>query len=82
MALSKQDREEITVLIKTVVNGNILRIESKLDQHIINHDELLTELKPVAEAVSWINTSKKFVVWISGFVIAITSIISISKFLK
>lgn len=82
MALSKQDREEITTLIKTVVNGNILRVEAKLDKHIESHEEIMVELRPVAEAVTWINSTRRFVMWVGGFATAVGAAFALSKYLK
>jgi hypothetical protein len=86
MALSNHDREEISNTIRLVVNGNIKRVEQKLDAHIENHTQLVTvyekiadDLKPVAEAVGWINTTRKFSLWISGFVLAIAGVLTIFK---
>lgn len=87
MALSNEDRQEIANTIKLVVNGNIKRVEEKLDGHIVRHtelvdkhQELLTELKPVVEAVQWINTTKKFVVYIGGMAAAVGGILALIKF--
>lgn len=66
MALSNTDREEIGQLIRTVVNGNIIRLEGKLDGHIEKHEEIYTELTAIVEAVQWINTSKRFITWFGG----------------
>lgn len=86
MALSTEDREEISNTIRLVVNGNIKRVETKLDEHISNHDKMVTmyedlviNLTPVAEAVGWINTTKKFVVWVAGFVLAGAGIVTVFK---
>lgn len=69
MALSKQDKEEITLLIHTVVNGNIRRVEDKVDR-------LNSNIDPLIEAVAWITTTKKVVIWVSGFVVSIASVVA------
>lgn len=86
MALSNTDREEIGNTIRIVVNGNIKRVEDKLDIHISRHDEmfenykeLTLKLEPVVEAVQWINTTKRFVLWVAGFAAAIGAILAIQK---
>lgn len=83
MALSTQDREEISLTIRTVVNGNIKRVEEKLDNHIETHDKafegVFKTLEPVVEGVRWINTTRKFVLWIAGFAIAITGTLTIFR---
>jgi len=86
MALSIEDREEISKTIVLTVNGNIKRIEGKLDAHIDNHSQLVSvyedmavNLKPVAEAVAWINTTRKFVLWIAGIVLAIAGTLAAVK---
>ncbi len=82
MALSNEDRQEIANTIKLVVNGNIKRVEDKLDGHIekhtellIKHQELITNLEPVVEAVQWINTTKKAAVYFGGFILAVGGLI-------
>ena len=83
MALSTQDREEISLTIRTVVNGNIKRVEEKLDNHIENHDKAFEDvfktLEPVVEGVQWINTTRKFSLWVAGFVVAIAGAVTIFK---
>ena len=82
MALSLKDREEISLTIRTVVNGNIKRVEDKLDSHISNHDRLITlveNLQPVSEIVTWVTTTKRIALWIAGFAIAITGTLTIFK---
>lgn len=86
MALSKEDREQIADTIKIVVNGNIKRIEDKLDNHISEFDKLVTNytemaetLKPVAEGVEWINTTKRFTVYIGGFAAAVVGLFTLTR---
>lgn len=86
MALSKEDREQIADTIKIVVNGNIKRIEDKLDNHIVkfdnlaaNYTELAETLKPVAEGVEWINTTKKFTMYIGGFAAAVVGLFTLTR---
>ena len=84
--LSTEDREEISNTIRLVVNGNIKRVETKLDSHIVNHNQLVTlysemieNLKPVAEGVKWLNTSRKFIMWLAGIAVAVGSSLAIFK---
>lgn len=86
MSLSNQDREEIATTIRLVVNGNIKRVEEKLDAHIERHDELvqlstqmIADLKPVVEGVRWINTTKTMVMYVAGFAVAFGSIFTLTK---
>lgn len=86
MALSTKDREEISETIRLVVNGNIKRVEGKLDAHIDSTNRMLElyskmaeELGPVREGVAWINSSKKFVLWVAATCVAIGSILSAFK---
>lgn len=86
MSLSNEDREEIANTIRLVVNGNIKRIEEKLDGHIERHNEMaelysgiIDNLKPVADAVEWINTTKKIVLWVGGIAAAIGGILALTK---
>jgi hypothetical protein len=67
MALSKNDREEITNLIQTVVNGNIRRVGDKVE-------ELHEKMEPVIEAIQWVETTRKIVVRVSAFVVAVSGI--------
>lgn len=82
MALSLKDREEISLTIRTVVNGNIKRVEEKLDAHVSNHDrliELVENLQPVSDLVGWVNTTRRIVFWVTGIVIAIGGAVTILK---
>lgn len=75
MALSKEDREEITILIHTVVNGNIRRVEEKVD--LLN-----SNINPILEAVMWVNTTKKVTVWVAGFIVSLASVIASYNIIK
>jgi hypothetical protein len=86
MSLSERDREEISNTIRTVVNGNIKRVEGKLDAHIDNTNKLIElysvmaeNLGPVADGVKWLNTSKKFIVWCGTIAAAIGATLAVFK---
>jgi hypothetical protein len=79
MALSKLDREEIKDIIKITVNGKIDKIDAKLDKHIETHGEAAAELRTVVEAVRWIGSTRKFVLWIGGLFGSIGTIVALFK---
>jgi hypothetical protein len=81
MALSKLDREEIKGIIKLTVNGKIDRIDEKLDAHIETHSKIANELEIVVDAVKWISTTRKFVLWVGGFFGSVGTIVALFKFL-
>lgn len=73
MALSVEDREEITNIVKTTVNGKIDKMNDKLDVHIEQHNSVVDEIRVVIEAVQWINSTRKFMIWGGGIVAALVS---------
>ena len=73
MSLSVEDREEITSIIKTTVNGKIDRMNDKLDVHIEQHNSVVDEIRVVIEAVQWLNSTRKFMIWGGGMVAALVS---------
>jgi len=75
MALSTEDREEIKGMIKSVVNGKIDKMSEKLDAHILT-------LEPISEAIMWINSTRKFLLWSSAIVVSFISTITLFKYLK
>lgn len=75
MALTKQDKEEITQLVERVVNGNIKRVENKVDLQ-------LKKLEPVVEAVMWINTTKKIATYVAGAIVTIATTVAAYNTLK
>lgn len=70
MSLSKNDRDEITNLIKVVVNGNIKRLDEKITAHTAEsearHQEIIDKIMPVLEGMQWLNTTKKITTLIAG----------------
>lgn len=82
MSLSAEDREEITNLIKVVVNGNIKRVEEKVDRNAEQHLILIERLNPIVEAVMWINTTRKALLWIASIAVSIASTLSLYNLLK
>jgi len=49
-------RDTVHTTIKEVVNGKIDKLSDKLDEHI-------RVMEPVKDALSWVNTTQKFVKW-------------------
>ena len=82
MALSKLDREEITSMIKTTVNGKIDKIDEKLTNHIDKHDKMLDEVKVLVDAVRWLDTTRKVAVWLGGLAAAIAGIVGLQSLFK
>jgi hypothetical protein len=79
MALSKEDRDEIVGTIRLVVNGNINRVEAKLDGHIQQHSELVEKLEPVIGAAQWVKVTKKLFAYLMGVLISIASLWALIK---
>lgn len=46
------------------LNGKIDHLTKMFDDHLTEHDKLTEKLDPLLDAVRWINTSRKFIVWI------------------
>lgn len=68
--------------IQTTVNGKIDKMNEKLDKHVTEHEQLMDKLDPIVDAVQWINTTKNYVMWISGLIAAVGSAIAVFKGLK
>lgn len=82
MSLSKLDRDEITSMIKVTVNGKIDKMSDKLDQHIDMHSSIQTELTTVVDAIRWINTTRKFILWIGATAAAVASFFTLGNYFK
>ncbi len=82
MALSVEDREEITNIVKTTVNGKIDKMNATLDVHIEQHNSVVDEIRVVIEAVQWINSTRKFMVWVGGIAAAVASFFAVLNLLK
>ena len=65
--------------IKFTVNGKIDRLNEKFDKHIAEHDKLAEKIDPLVDAVRWINSSRKFIIWIGAPVAVIGSTIATLK---
>lgn len=65
--------------IKVTVNGKIDNLTKMLDNHIAEHDKLTEKLDPLVDAVRWINTSRKFVVWIGVPIATIGTMVATIK---
>lgn len=59
MALSVKDKEELVGVIKLTVNGKIDKLNEKLDKHIEN-------MEPVIDGLHWIESTRKFVLWVGA----------------
>ena len=80
MSLSKENEEAIALIIQQTVNGKIKRVEDKLDTHMVNHAEFTEVLKPLAEAVVWVDSTRKFLLYAGGIIGAIASVLALSRF--
>lgn len=80
MSLSKENEEAIALIIQQTVNGKIKRIEDKLDGHILRTEEIASDIKPVLEAIVWIDSTRKFLLYIGGIVGVVASILALAKF--
>ncbi len=65
--------------IRVTVNGKIDNLTKMLDKHIAEHDKLSEKLDPLLDAVRWINTSRKFIVWIGVPVATVGAMIASVK---
>lgn len=72
MALSTQDRKEIANIIKQTING-------KIDNLTIRHDKLEQKLDPLIDGLQWIETTRKFIIWVA---VPVTALIALIKGLK
>jgi hypothetical protein len=45
----------------------------------LNYKELSDNLAPVVDAVQWINTTKRFVLYVGGIAASIAAVITLSK---
>ena len=82
MALSQIDRDEITSMIKLTVNGKIDKMNESLNVHIEQHNSVVDEIRVVIEAVQWINSTRKFMVWVGGIATAVASFFAVLNLLK
>jgi hypothetical protein len=72
MALTNEERKEIQEIIKLTVNGKIDRLTNLVETHIVT-------VAPVVEAVMWINSTRKFLLYFSSIAIAIASFVTLYK---
>lgn len=54
--MTHDDKEEIKAVIREVVNGKIDNLSKKLDIHI-------EDMRPVKDALNWVNTTQRFIKW-------------------
>lgn len=61
------------------LNGKIDHLTKMLDDHLTEHDKLTEKLDPLLDAIRWINTSRKFIVWIGVPIAAMGAMIASVK---
>lgn len=54
--MTHDDKEEIKAVIREVVNGKIDKLSQKLDLH-------MEDMRPVKDALNWVNTTQRFIKW-------------------
>jgi len=82
MALSQIDRDEITNMIKLTVNGKIDKMNESLNVHIEQHNSVVDEIRVVIEAVQWINSTRKFMIWVGGTAASLAALFTLWNHIK
>lgn len=70
-------KETVEVTVKTIVNGKIDRIQSKLDQYIIDDNEWKKSAQPAIDLGNTARGASTAALWLAGVIITIGGAIAI-----
>lgn len=66
----EESKKVIKEVIQTVVNGKIDRMSQKLDDHVIQHQGEMEDLRPIIEAYKGSKIVGELIKWVGGIAIA------------